>query len=238
MFEFPNDIYSYEDIESKVMIGEAFLICAFFKNEENDSIFVLPNSHFNLYPSGENISDFSSDNKINLRRKTLSGKLSELHIFLRGGYIITMQDTFNEFILNSFYLRQQKINIIINPDNEGNSKGVIFYDNDENDVIYNKKYIRVDLEYKNKKLNIKTSALEGLDYKYKDNIINKIEIWRINEIINDIENKNEIIYFNVKTKTNEQIKKGEINKKKNKIIIDLYNISIFDLSEVFLNSNR
>jgi alpha-glucosidase (family GH31 glycosyl hydrolase) len=36
MFEYPNDIYSYEDIESKVMIGDAFLICAFFYNKEDD----------------------------------------------------------------------------------------------------------------------------------------------------------------------------------------------------------
>jgi alpha-glucosidase (family GH31 glycosyl hydrolase) len=30
MFEFPEDINSYEDIESKIMIGEAFLLCAFY----------------------------------------------------------------------------------------------------------------------------------------------------------------------------------------------------------------
>ena len=59
MFEFPNDIYSYEDIESKIMIGEAILICAFFDNEENDKDFIFPNSNFNLYPSGQNIVNYS-----------------------------------------------------------------------------------------------------------------------------------------------------------------------------------
>ena len=41
MFEYTNDIYSYENIESKIMVGEAFLICAFFEKEENDKDFVL-----------------------------------------------------------------------------------------------------------------------------------------------------------------------------------------------------
>ena len=236
MFEFQDDIYSYEDIESKIMIGEALLICVFFDNEEKDKEFILPNSHFNLYPSGENILNYYSEDNINLRRKILSGKLSELHLFLRGGYIIPMQNTFNKYIINTFYLRQEKINIIINPDNEGNSKGVIFYDNDENDVISINKYIRVDLEFKNKTLNITINVLDYSYYKYKDNILNKIEVWRINEILEDkvINNKN--IVLKGKVKNNEQNLNGHIIKNKNKIIIDLDNISLFDLQEINLNT--
>ena len=238
MFEYPNDIYSYEDIESKIMIGEAFLICAFFDNEENDKNFVLPNSHFNIYPFGENVLNYYSEDNINLRRKTLSGKLSELHLFLRGGYIIPMQNTFTKYILNTYYLRQEKLNIIINPDHEGYSKGVIFYDNDENDVIENNKYIRVNLEFKNKTLTIKTNDISSLEYQYKDNILNKIEIWRINEILKVNEIKTININLKVKIKNNEQNIKGILSKKMNKLVIEFDNISIFDLNEVNLNIIR
>ena len=107
MFEFPNDEYSYIDIESKIMV---IFICAFFEDEETDKEFIFPNSNFNLYPSGKSIINYSSENDINLRNKTLSGKLSELHIFVRGGNIIPMQNTFNKYILNTHYLRKIEFN--------------------------------------------------------------------------------------------------------------------------------
>jgi hypothetical protein len=39
MFEFPLDKNSYDDIESKIMIGEALLLCAFFDSEEKKKLF-------------------------------------------------------------------------------------------------------------------------------------------------------------------------------------------------------
>ena len=244
MFEFPEDKYSYEDIESKVMIGEAILICAFFENEENDKVFILPNSNFNLYPSGENIINYSSEDNNDKRKKTLSGKLSQLHIFLRGGYIIPMQNTFNKFILNTYYLRQEKINIIINPDHQGMARGVIFYDNDENDILKYNKYIRINLELKNKEIIIKTNNY-NLTYSYKDNYINKIEIWRINEIL-DINGNENNKYINLKIdliKKESQAIKAMIDNINNKLIINfsddknsfLKNLSLLNLKRIYFN---
>ena len=235
MFEFPNDIYSYEDIESKIMIGEAILICAFFENQEIDKNFIFPNANFNLYPSGESLINYSLENNLELRRKNLSGKLSELHIFLRGGYIIPMQNTFDTYILNTYYLRKQKINLIINPDNEGNSKGVIFFDNDGNDIIEKNKYIRVDLEFKNKILNIKTNNINNKTYKYKDNLLKTIEIWRISEIFKNDDIKNRKFDILIKSNNNkEEYTKGVIIKSKDKLIFELNDISLFDLKEIII----
>ena len=55
MFEFPEDETSYEDIESKIMFGEAFFICAFYEQNENNKTIKFPNANFNLYPSGKTI---------------------------------------------------------------------------------------------------------------------------------------------------------------------------------------
>jgi len=236
MFEFPNDKYSYEDIESKIMLGEALLICAFFDNKENDKKFVLPNSHFNLYPSGENILNYSKDDNSKLRKKTLSGKINELHIFLRGGYIIPMQDTFDKYILNTYFLRRENLNLIINPDEKGNSKGVLFFDNDDIDVINNKKYIRVELEFKNRILKINTNNENNINYEYNNSIVNKIEIWRIDELLNKNEIKKDSIDIKIKSKNKEKTVKGIINKSINKIIININNIILFDLYELNLQS--
>ena len=155
MFEYPLDKNSYDDIESKIMLGEALLLCAFFENHEKNKTFIFPNSNFNMYPSGYTVLNYTNDsNYSNKLRKSLSGKLNELHLFMRGGYIIPMQDTFDNYVMNTYYLRQQKINLIINPDHEGYSKGTIFFDNDEIDTIELEKYIRINLEFKNKILSV------------------------------------------------------------------------------------
>ena len=83
--------------------------------------------------------------------------------------------------MNTFYLRLEKLNLIINPDKNGQSKGTLFYDNDENDTLENNKYIRVELEFKNKIFSVKINNTDE-KYIYKDDILNSIEIWRINEI--------------------------------------------------------
>ena len=241
MFEYPLDKNSYDDIESKIMLGEALLLCAFFENHEKNKTFIFPNSNFNMYPSGYTILNYTNDsNYSNKLRKSLSGKLNELHLFMRGGYIIPMQDTFDNYVMNTYYLRQQKINLIINPDHEGYSKGTIFFDNDEIDTIELEKYIRVNLEFKNKILSVEVINKKKMDYIFKDNIINRIEIWRVNEIMEFNSKKdNEIVLkYDLTSKKEKQIK-GKIDLINNKLIIDFnennIDINLFTLEKVYLN---
>ena len=241
MFEYPLDKNSYDDIESKIMLGEALLLCAFFENHEKNKTFIFPNSNFNMYPSGYTVLNYTNDsNYSNKLRKSLSGKLNELHLFMRGGYIIPMQDTFDNYVMNTYYLRQQKINLIINPDHEGYSKGTIFFDNDEIDTIELEKYIRVNLEFKNKILSVEVINKKKMDYIFKDNIINRIEIWRVNEIMEFNSKKdNEIVLkYDLTSKMEKQIK-GKIDLINNKLIIDFnennIDINLFTLEKVYLN---
>ena len=237
MFEFPEENDSYYDIENRIMLGDSFLICPFFDNEENDEDFIFPNSNWNKYPTGENIINYFPEIKDNSRKIRLSGKKEELHIFLRGGYIVPMQNTFGIYIKNTYYLRFIKLNLIINPDQNGQSKGTIFYDNDEPDTLQNNKYLRVELEFKNKILYIKLNDIrEKEKYIYRDNILNSIEIWRINEIYEEnIINKGSVV-LKMKVK-NEYIDiKGTINKENKKMkIIFINEISLFDLNEINMN---
>ena len=241
MFEYPLDKNSYDDIESKIMLGEALLLCAFFENHEKNKTFIFPNSNFNMYPSGYAVVNYTNEsNYSNKLRKSLSGKLNELHLFMRGGYIIPMQDTFDNYVMNTYYLRQQKINLIINPDHEGYSKGTIFFDNDEIDTIELEKYIRVNLEFKNKILSVNVINKKKMDYIFKDNIINRIEIWRVNEIMEfNAKKDNEIVLkYDLISKKEKQIK-GKIDLINNKLIIDFnennIDINLFTLEKVYLN---
>ena len=115
MFEFPEDEASFEDIEDKIMLGQAFLLCAFYENNENSKFFLLPNENFNYYPTGKKLVDYKDN--FNGSKIELSGKMDKIHLFLRGGFIIPYQNTLDKFILNSEQLRNEKINLIVNIDN-------------------------------------------------------------------------------------------------------------------------
>ena len=240
MFEFPEDKASYEDIESKIMFGESFLLCTFYGASESVRKFSLPNSNFNEYPSGKSIIDSGKEDNI----IELSGKLDKLYLFLRGGSIVPSQNTFDKFILNSLKLREEKLNIIINPNELKQGKGVLFFDNDNNDTVMKKTYYRIDLSFNGQKLMIKCNKNNLEKYNYNDHFIGKIEIWRVNKLFNIEDNKQNSISINIHY-TNDSNKieniEGIYDKDNNKIIFyfskNEKNISIFDISEILFKNN-
>ena len=241
MFEFPNDESSYIDIESKIMFGEAFLICTFYNISEEEKIFELPDSNFNEYLSGKSIMNNGQENNT----IKLSGNLDLLHIFMRGGYIIPYQNTFDKYILNSQKLREEKINLIININDVKQSKGIIFFDNDEVNTIKNKIYYRIDLFFIAKRLVIKTNKNKLKNYKYNDHILGKIELWRVSEIFEMDKEENKDKKFSINIDYNNELEEKESNiegsydKENNKVIFEISqknkNISLFDIDEILFN---
>jgi alpha-glucosidase (family GH31 glycosyl hydrolase) len=237
MFEFPEENMSFENIESRVMFGEAFLICAFYDNNEDDKEFEMPKAHFNKYPRGRNIINFQDEN----RKIRLSGKLDTVHTFMRGGFIIPYQNSFDKFILNTKKLREEPLNLIINIDHMKQAKGVIFFDNEEIDTIKNQTYIRVNLFFFDKKLIVNTHKNKLENYNFNDHILNTIEIWRFDEIIkinkeqNEIKFQTEIIFLDNRKK---EVRESIYEKDRNKITFNISNgndkISLFDIKEIYI----
>jgi alpha-glucosidase (family GH31 glycosyl hydrolase) len=291
MFEFPEEEASYEDIESKIMFGESFLIVAFYEENENNKKIEFPDNNFNIYPSGKSIikgekveksekvenNNNSTNNSSNdeeeederdidryrygdneprkkvVKKKNnrdkyireLSGKLDEIHIFLRGGYIVPYQDVFNKYILNTLKLREEKINLIINIDPNGTSKGVIFFDNDGKDTVNNALYHKVDIFYSEKKMTFTTTKYNMTKYDYNDHILGVIEFWRASEVFkiqNEKDEKTKVIKSKItfnNNKNNPENIEGVYDKENNKAIFEIStaekNISIFDIKEMVFN---
>ena len=132
---------------------------------------------------------------------------------MRGGMIIPWQNTLDNYIKNSYYLRQNNSNLLIFPDENNKAKGLIFFDNDEVNTIENKEYIRIDLDYENGTLSVNTTMKEGFQYAYKDNIIGKIEL------VDSINNNCDIL-INLKNKdsiNDSMDKENETQKNKNNL---------------------
>ena len=75
MFEFPSDKNSYEDIESKIMLGEALSLCAFFDPEEKNKTFIFPNSNFKVFPSGNTILNYTNSSFLQMEGKKFIRKV-------------------------------------------------------------------------------------------------------------------------------------------------------------------
>ena len=197
-FYYPNDPESYNNINEKVMIGDAFILFPVYSDNTTDINCTFPPGKWNYFPSGKILLTEEDE-----RNVTLSGEFDIIHLYMKEGIIIPWQNTLDKYIQNSYYLRHEKMNLIINPDKYDQAQGVIFFDNDGINTIENKEYIRIDLNYDSGILEINTTMKDEFDYEYDDNIIEKIELFGTNGYDNctiEIQFKNESIYEDEMTK--------------------------------------
>jgi alpha-glucosidase (family GH31 glycosyl hydrolase) len=172
-FSYPNDEESYNNIDEKAMVGDAFILFPIFTNETDDKPVMLPPGKWNFYPKGKILKNYDDERNINL-----SGELDIIHLYMRGGVIVPWQNTFDKYIKNSYYLRKEEyLNLIININEEHKAQGVIFFDNDGVNTIENKNYIRIDLNYENNNLNVDTTVKKDFNYEYNDNHLGVLELW-------------------------------------------------------------
>ena len=174
-FYFPTEAESYNNMNDKIMVGDAFILFPLFTDETTDISRNFPSGKWNNFPNGTVILN-EDDN----RTKTLSGQFDVINLYMRGGYIVPWQNTFDKYIKNSHYLRQERMNLSINPDKDNKAKGLIFFDNDGIDTIENNDYIRIDLNYENGKLDVITKMKDGFNYEYQDNILGRVELYGTN----------------------------------------------------------
>ena len=188
-FSFPNEEESYKNMNDKVMIGDAFILFPIFTDDTNDISRNFPSGTWRHFPSGEILL-----NEEDSRAMTLSGKYDVIHLYMRSGYIVPWQNTFDKYIKNSRYLKQEPMNLIINPDKDKKAKGLIFFDNDEVDTIEKSLYMRIDLNYDNGQLDVKTTGNESYyDDAFQDVILNRIDLFGTNDKESCILN---ITYYN------------------------------------------
>ena len=216
-FSFPNDIESYNNINEKVMVGDSFILFPVFSDDTSDINVTFPPGKWNYFPTGKILLKEEDE-----RNQTLSGEFNVIHLYMKEGTIVPWQNTLEKYVQNSYYLRQEKINLIINPDKENKANGVIFFDNDGINTIEKGEYIRIDLNYNNGTLDVKTFKKNEFKYDYYDNIIDKIELFGTNNNENcDIE-----IYFK-----NSQIYKVNMEKDSDN---DKFYVHLNDIEQNFI----
>ena len=200
--------------------------------------FIFPKEGFNRYPTGKLIMNKNdANNKI-----TLSGKLDEVHIFLREGFIVPKQNTFEKYILNTMKLREEKLDLIINVNSLKQSHGVIFFDNDDANTISDKKYYKVELNFTDNVMNISTEKNNLAKYNYNDHILGTIELWNANNVFPDAnkeENKDKKYCLEIQLAKEKKDIEGNYDLENNKLVFDINGkengISLFDINKILFN---
>ena len=234
-FSFPNDEKSYEKIDEKAMIGDAFILFPVFTDSNNLTDFdvTFPEGKWNYYPSGKVLK-----NANDTREETLSGSLDVIHLYMRGGYIVPYQNV-DSTVTNSYYLKLNKVtNLIINADENRKAKGLLFFDDDEVDAIAYKKYIRVDLNYDSFVLNVESFVGEVNYESYQDKKLGILELWGDKGSNNNDNDKLRatLPYCSV-TFTNGTVLEdldGDVDKDNDKFVFDLTEngINLYEISKI------
>ena len=173
-FYYPNEEESYKNMNDKIMIGDAFILFPIFTDDTSNINRAFPSGEWRYFPSGKILLNEDDD-----RTKELSGQFDVIHLYMRSGYIVPWQNTFDKYIRNTNYLKQEKLNLIINPDKDNKAKGVIFFDESDGvDTIANNDYMRIDLSYDNGELIVNSTHRE-IYYTdpYMDMIIERIDLF-------------------------------------------------------------
>ena len=235
-FSFPNDKYTYDNIDSNAMIGDAFYLIPNFNIDDSikDIEGYFPNANWNNFPSFSNFINFDkkkeSGSKINLK-----GDYDKIHLFMRGGFIISYQDTFAFSIKNSRDLRNLPTQIIINPDENYNAEGEVIFDDDYYSTLTTKNYLKVKMSFHYNVVNfyIENNFID--DYLYHDIKISYIKFLRMNyltqvgkfNMIRIITHNKKMYNFKLKSKEND-IYEYNISK---------LNLRINDISSIMIYEN-
>jgi alpha-glucosidase (family GH31 glycosyl hydrolase) len=174
-FEFPNDNNLFEYIDESFMFGNAFIMTPVFTDDEIDFKVYYPNASLNQFGGAyDRITQYDPNNKDGLN-VTLSGSFDHIHLYMRGGHIVTRQETVKPLVLTTNQLRRIGTEIIVNPETDWTAYGeVIFDDGYNNDVIVNKDYLHITMVFRyNQLLFVKQNELKS-QYQYHDINITKI----------------------------------------------------------------
>lgn len=213
-FEFPEveDFVEIDEIlNQQIMLGKSILFNPILNEKEDNVTFAFPNSKWNKFPNGEifmqkNENDILRENSY--QNKTLTGKFSDLHLFVKGGSIIPYYNILgNQEILRSNDLENMELSLIINPDENGLAEGDLIYDDTNSEpskTIKNGLYCRERIYFDSKTQEIKFDLINSFDYNKKDRYISEIIIYGGN-------NKNENSFNNLRfLESNDNNKNGNI----------------------------
>jgi hypothetical protein len=154
------------------------------KNETDDFNAYFPNDDWNYMNGTKFLSKNLSKNEGT--NVSLSGAYDIIHLYIKGGSIIPFQDMNKKYAKNSYYLRKNPLEIIINPESKFHTaNGTFIFDNDELYDLEKEDYNRFDLSFDKNILTVKQNKKMSSKYKYYDDYISFVKIYNIDYLLKE-----------------------------------------------------
>ena len=231
-FNYYNDLKTYDNIDTVAMIGDSFILFPVFQNETDDIEAYFPNDDWNYLDGRSLLTKKTNENEGTTLK--LSGAFDIIHLYLRGGSIIPYQDLESNYAKNTYYLRQNPLEIIISPQSDTHTaEGTFIFDNDGKDDLKNKDYNRFELSFDKNTLTVTQKNTMISTYNFSDDIISKVKIFNAGYLIDNYNNL--IINTNDGNSNNIAIQKSTTN---NVITADLstLNLKLSNIKNMSLSS--
>jgi alpha-glucosidase (family GH31 glycosyl hydrolase) len=183
-FNYYDDLNTYENIDTTIMIGDSLILFPVLKNETDDFNAYFPNDDWNYMNGTKFLSKNLSKNEGT--NVSLSGAYDIIHLYIKGGSIIPFQDMNKKYAKNSYYLRKNPLEIIINPESKFHTaNGTFIFDNDELYDLNVEDYNRFDLSFDKNILTVKHNKKMVSNYQYYDDIISFVKIYNIEYLLDE-----------------------------------------------------
>jgi len=231
-FNYYNDLKTYDNIDTVAMVGDSFILFPVFQNETDDIEAYFPNDDWNYLDGRSLLTKKTNENEGTTLK--LSGAFDIIHLYLRGGSIIPYQDLESNYAKNTYYLRQNPLEIIISPQSDTHTaEGTFIFDNDGKDDLENKDYNRFELSFDSNTLTVTQKNTMTSTYNFSDDIISKVKIFNAGYLIDNYNNL--IINTNDGNSNNIAIQKSTTN---NVITADLstLNLKLSNIKNMSLSS--
>lgn len=176
-FEFPDDLETYKRIDDSALIGNAlYFIPAFTSNTTVTAYF--PNEDWTTFPEGKVFNTFDKESKTGKEVELIYG-FYDMHLYIRGGFIVPRQETVYPFVKNTQELRKRPTEIYIHPSSTiHEAKGDIIFDKDDIDTIERGDYLHVSMSFNHDTIHFTNENEFKTEYPFNDNILSYIFILR------------------------------------------------------------
>ena len=181
-FNYFSDENAYNKVGESFMLGDALLVYPVFKNETDDFEVYLPKDDWYSFPDGKIIKNRTEEGGV----ITVSGEFNNVNIFMRGGQIFPYQDTFNRYVMNTYYLQKEKTELFIIPESESHvASGDIIFDNDETDTLVTNNYYYIKFIFVYETLVFQNEQVMNSSYMNKDIYLSKLKFFNISYLNKD-----------------------------------------------------
>ena len=227
-FEYFSDEETYNNMDDSVMLGDSLILYPNFHDETDDTSAYLPKGDWYTYPQGEMVKSLNEDGG----NIVLSGEFGKINLFMKGGHIIPFQNTFDEFIPNTYKLHEKPTELIIMPDSENHfAEGELIFDDDSYDTLKEKNYYHIKIKFIYESLFFDMDQKMKSSYENKDIYISKLKFLNMKYICEE-EEKYDII--SIICKNGKKYKSVLIYKPNNTIEVNISNLNlkVYEISNI------